>query len=356
MLKKAMIFGLLLCLLAALFAVPAGAYPVGDVNGDGSVGADDARLALRRSVDLETFAPQTTPFILADYNRDGVVGADDARSILRLSVGMADAIPFRTPMIVYEGDWLRITLADVTQKYNEGYGENIIVYNFMVWNKTEKRMSVWSDSVTLNGHRLPDDEDYNDSIMPNGSGMRQVIIPTSRFKESRFAQGKVEELLVRFLYARENDQYGYYSTVALYPTGKAPGTVGYLPAGTKYAVSSDNDKLTFGFINAASEFTEYPGKGRGVEYIYATYYFKNKTDHDMSVVFSDIDLDGVPFGYDSSCFVFAHTTATPDLFMDENYFYNNFFKDFKKLSYTITVTDMETGETLLSEDRAITKS
>ncbi|MBR0538423.1 MAG: hypothetical protein IJK40_09740, partial [Clostridia bacterium] len=60
----------------------------GDVNNDGAVGADDARLALRRSVDLETYAEGSRVFLACDANHDGSVGADDARLILRASVDL----------------------------------------------------------------------------------------------------------------------------------------------------------------------------------------------------------------------------------------------------------------------------
>ena len=66
------------------------AYTPGDVNGDGSIGADDARLALRRSVDLENYPEDSAEFLACDVNLDGAVGADDARLILRASVDLED--------------------------------------------------------------------------------------------------------------------------------------------------------------------------------------------------------------------------------------------------------------------------
>lgn len=58
----------------------------GDVNGDGFVRADDARLALRRSADVITLLPEA--FAAADLNGDGIVRAAEARTILRISAGM----------------------------------------------------------------------------------------------------------------------------------------------------------------------------------------------------------------------------------------------------------------------------
>ena len=61
-------------------------YPfviLGDTNGDGKVGAADARLALRSAAKIE---PLTGPYErAADMNGDGKVKAADARTILRIA-------------------------------------------------------------------------------------------------------------------------------------------------------------------------------------------------------------------------------------------------------------------------------
>lgn len=63
----------------------------GDVNANGSVGAEDARFALRIAVGLESSAqPGTKRYRRADLDRDGTVTAADARGILRISVGLTD--------------------------------------------------------------------------------------------------------------------------------------------------------------------------------------------------------------------------------------------------------------------------
>jgi len=60
---------------------------LGDVNGDGDIKSDDARLALRTSVKLEKdIVEGTDAFKAADVNGDGAVKSDDARTILRVSV------------------------------------------------------------------------------------------------------------------------------------------------------------------------------------------------------------------------------------------------------------------------------
>ena len=66
-----------------------GGTTVGDVDGDGSVTASDARLALRVSVGLETYGSADSVYQAADVDRDGTVTAADARIILRLAVGLS---------------------------------------------------------------------------------------------------------------------------------------------------------------------------------------------------------------------------------------------------------------------------
>ena len=62
----------------------------GDADGDGKVTASDARLALRRSVDLETFEKGSEAFTACDVDGDGKVTAADARLILRAAVGLEE--------------------------------------------------------------------------------------------------------------------------------------------------------------------------------------------------------------------------------------------------------------------------
>ena len=88
---------LLVCFLAAalLFgAVPAlAANLLGDADGDGSVTPEDARLALRLAVKLESWAPGSPQFLACDADGDGGVTPADAREILRSSVGLEELAP-----------------------------------------------------------------------------------------------------------------------------------------------------------------------------------------------------------------------------------------------------------------------
>ena len=63
---------------------------VGDADGDGSVAASDARLALRISVGLEACAKGSSAFLACDADGSGSVTAADARLILRRAVGFTD--------------------------------------------------------------------------------------------------------------------------------------------------------------------------------------------------------------------------------------------------------------------------
>ena len=65
-------------------------FMLGDVDNDTKITASDARLALRRAVDLETYAPGSREFRACDVDKDGSVTANDARSILRAAVDLED--------------------------------------------------------------------------------------------------------------------------------------------------------------------------------------------------------------------------------------------------------------------------
>lgn len=89
-LKK--ILSLLVC-VSMLFAFGAAAaaedrFAPGDVNGDGKVAAEDARLCLRQAVGLETFEKGGSAWLACEVTGDGEVTAADARIILRAAVGL----------------------------------------------------------------------------------------------------------------------------------------------------------------------------------------------------------------------------------------------------------------------------
>lgn len=60
----------------------------GDVDGEDGISASDARLALRRSVSLESFSTDSASYKAADIDKDGNLTAADARLILRASVNL----------------------------------------------------------------------------------------------------------------------------------------------------------------------------------------------------------------------------------------------------------------------------
>ncbi len=62
----------------------------GDCDGNGIINAEDARLTLRLSVNLEDFAPDSVQYKACDVDDFTGVTASDARSILRASVGLDD--------------------------------------------------------------------------------------------------------------------------------------------------------------------------------------------------------------------------------------------------------------------------
>ena len=62
----------------------------GDVDGDAEITAADARLALRRAVELEDYAVGSDRFVACDVDHNGEVTAADARLILRAAVELED--------------------------------------------------------------------------------------------------------------------------------------------------------------------------------------------------------------------------------------------------------------------------
>lgn len=93
--KKNRFFALVLsaALTAGAFfcTAEAASYSPADVNGDGAVKAEDARLCLRQAVGLESYAPGSAQYNACDVTGDGEVKADDARLILRIAVGLEQA-------------------------------------------------------------------------------------------------------------------------------------------------------------------------------------------------------------------------------------------------------------------------
>ena len=85
MIRKTISILMVLALFVSLFAFASAVepYSIGDVDGNGQILADDARLALRASAKLEELTEQQKT--AADVDGSGEVLADDARVILRVS-------------------------------------------------------------------------------------------------------------------------------------------------------------------------------------------------------------------------------------------------------------------------------
>ena len=90
-----MVTGDLIRNVTAVVTVSANATP-GDVDGDDMVTAADARLALRRSVNLESFSQGSREYVACDADKDKNVTAADARLILRASVKLENLSLFGT--------------------------------------------------------------------------------------------------------------------------------------------------------------------------------------------------------------------------------------------------------------------
>ena len=66
----------------------------GDVDGDRRITPADARLALRRCVKLEAYAPDSREYATCDVDGSNTVTAADARLILRAAVGLENLLLF----------------------------------------------------------------------------------------------------------------------------------------------------------------------------------------------------------------------------------------------------------------------
>ncbi len=90
--------------------VSASSLLAGDIDGDGSVTASDARLALRYSVGLENFDEYQQ--LISDVDSNGKTDASDARTILRMAVGLDGLIYIE---INDEESYFRVHFIDVGQ-------------------------------------------------------------------------------------------------------------------------------------------------------------------------------------------------------------------------------------------------
>lgn len=114
------------------FVFSAGANAIGDVSGDGEVTAGDARLALRASVGLENYEPESEEGIAADATRDGMLTAEDARLILRAAVGLGELKEKEAGSykIAFFGDSITAGVA-TTKTYHEYIHD---IYGFTCYN------------------------------------------------------------------------------------------------------------------------------------------------------------------------------------------------------------------------------
>ncbi len=111
--KKSLLFVTAIVCFLFVFALGAAAAVHGDVDGSGEVDVTDARYALRASVGLENYAPDSMEFLTADVDGNNEIEVTDARTILRAAVGLENLDAFHSwGDTVYEND---VTEASCTQ-------------------------------------------------------------------------------------------------------------------------------------------------------------------------------------------------------------------------------------------------
>ena len=129
MLKKSFFVLLAVLLSAVSFMAPAYASMAGDLDGDGTVSPEDARLTLRAAVRLEIIEKSLADFQVADVDRNGEIEPADARHILRASVGLEDLEELaRTPVMVICAGAKSILDLGLTLEYLETKGVPVLGY------------------------------------------------------------------------------------------------------------------------------------------------------------------------------------------------------------------------------------
>lgn len=76
---------------------PEGMYYYGDVNLNGTVGAEDALVVLQHVVQLKLLEENSLPYTLADVTKNGKIEADDALQILKITVKLTEAEVYTAP-------------------------------------------------------------------------------------------------------------------------------------------------------------------------------------------------------------------------------------------------------------------
>ena len=340
-------------MLAALFPATAFAYAAGDVDGDGLLRAQDARLCLRCAVGLEHFSAGGHAFTAADINGDGQITAADARLILRAAVGLnideglSGKTIIKVPVSVYSGKRGTVSLTGYQTVEDGPLADGpYLVCTLRLTDTSGMPYTVSAESVTVNGVRLPDGA-ASAELPANGSTELNVVIPTSGLAVSAAGEPVADEILVRIPFYSPTEKRTYHAKIALYPTGRTPGTVAYAPTAPK-SVSKNADAFVFGF-NGADYATASAADGtQRIDDVVAAFYFRNKTKRDLTVEFTDISLnDGaVAYPYPQSLYVFAGTAATPTIHMTTRFFSAHAAETLKNLQYTILVRDAKTDEVL----------
>lgn len=111
----------------------------GDVNFDGKLTSDDARLILRASVGLETLKPPEgsgtdMDFILGDIDMNGKISAIDARICIRAVVGLGSLSPIVTDIPITESTANYLPSDDaITAEYKYDYGEHTLEIKVNDW-------------------------------------------------------------------------------------------------------------------------------------------------------------------------------------------------------------------------------
>lgn len=354
----------LLCavvLLSSLFSFSALAAVPGDVNADGLIQAEDARLCLRQAVGLEHYARSSAAFLACDVTDDNEITAEDARLILRAAVGLETlAKPeyhFQIPMQLYDSDNVTITLTNIfTDTEYNGYKRMNFV--FTLKNKTESHYVFGYDSVTINGFCLPV-SNYSYELAPWGT--TTVLVEAFEY-QADFGNSVTGEMILDsyqmlFLFSKENDEQIYLAEISFYPTNDPSYSRINLPADLHFETSYKEDRFLFGYQGAQYHFADYTVNGAyPVKYLYAEFFFANTSDHPLVIFISDVRInDSYKVNVETEKYLFPHSAASPLLFIDENDIFGQYyFYSIERLDYTVKIGDFNTGEIIYEDNYYIT--
>ena len=272
--KRSLLILLVAVLLFSVCGLPATAAKTrkaGDVDGDGSISSADARLALRRSVGLETYKNNSPEFTACDVDFDGDVTAADARLILRGSVGLEDPATWKKPAVAVPKKLVAKDTVAFTMQIPEGWelrfgwdGEKMLLIRVYDPKQPVNQIFYATDMVPV--------------MKSEAAAQWYARTDTKLFSEAPVLDPPTNETLFKQipkLRSYHKDTLKSEATVALLPEIYDFKLIQTLPnkSASKEYAGLDESILYGSFQNAAGS-----AKGEGLGYASILDHFGDKTD------------------------------------------------------------------------------